>query len=72
MVSPLILVNMIYSIIDSFTKADNEVMMFIHEKAFAMAQFGFASALAWIYLGVIALLLILIGLFYQKRVFYHE
>ena len=72
MVSPLILVNMIYSIIDSFTKADNELMEFIHDKAFVLAKFGYASALSWIYMGVIVLLLIIIGLFYRKRVFYHE
>lgn len=72
MVSPLILVNTIYSIIDSFTKSENEVMQFMHERAFAMAKFGYASALAWIYLAVIALLLVIIGLFYRKRVFYYE
>lgn len=72
MVSPLILVNALYSIIDSFTKSDNQVMQFIHDKAFANAQFGYSSALSWTYMAVIIVLLAVIGLIYRRRVFYHE
>jgi len=72
MVSPLILVNIIYSIIDSFTKSDNEVMNFIHDKAFTQAQFGYSSSLSWIYMLVVIVLLVIIGLIYRRRVFYYE
>lgn len=72
MVSPLVLVNLLYSIIDSFTKSDNEVMIFIHNKAFANAQFGYSTALSWIYMLVIILVLVILGFLYRKKVFYYE
>jgi len=72
MVSPLVLVNLIYSIIDSFTKADNEMMIFIHNKAFANAQFGYSTALSWIYMLHIVLYLLIIGALFRKKVFYYE
>lgn len=52
MVSPLLLVNCIYTIIDFFMKNDNKVMEKINDVAYADANMGLSSAMSWIYFGV--------------------
>ena len=57
MVSPLLLVNAIYTIIDFFTKSNNEVMEKISEVMYVNYKFGVASAMSWIYFGVSILMI---------------
>ena len=52
MVSPLLLVNCIYTIIDFFMKNDNRVMELIYQVTYQDAKFGVSSAMSWIYFGV--------------------
>ena len=53
MVSPLLLVNTIYTIIDFFMKNDNRVMEHINDVMYGVQlNFGAASAMSWIYFGV--------------------
>ncbi len=53
MVSPLLLVNCIYTIIDFFMKNDNKVMERINEVMYsAEMDFGKSAAMSWIYFGV--------------------
>lgn len=52
MVSPLLLVNIIYTIIDFFMKSDNDVIEKIRETMVVQMNYGFASAMAWIYFAV--------------------
>ena len=73
MISPMILVNTIYTVIDSFTMESNSVMRFI-DQIYSQPQGNVLStAMAWIYfLIVIVLIAIVAGLlsmyiFYQKR-----
>ena len=56
MVSPLLMVNLIYTIVDFFMKNDNKVMERINNymtggNAVEM-NFGYAAAMSWIYFGV--------------------
>jgi len=51
MVSPLLLVNAIYTIIDFFMKNDNKVMERIN-LVYQKLEFGYSSAMSWIYFGV--------------------
>lgn len=71
LISPLILVNIIYSIIDSFTGSGNPIMDRI-TSAMKLGQYGTASAMAWIYFLVAALFLVVIGLFVSRFVFYQN
>lgn len=71
MVSPLILVNAIYSVIDSFTKSTNEAITFIRDVGFQEARFAYSSALSWIYFLCVAIFLALVALIFRRRVFYH-
>lgn len=56
-VSPLIIVNLIYTVINTFTSSDNEVMTLIQNTIFNQVEFGFGSAMAWVYLASIAVML---------------
>ncbi|MDQ0115462.1 carbohydrate ABC transporter permease [Paenibacillus harenae] len=70
MVSPLILVNVIYTIIDSFSR--NDMTTLIRETGFTSFNFGLSSAMAWIYFLVIMIILLISTYIISKRVFYQE
>lgn len=59
MISPMILINVVYTIIDTFTDSANVVMDQINS-AFADQQYDRASAMSWVYFLVIGLLLALV------------
>ncbi len=52
MVSPLLLVNCIYTIIDFFMKNDNKVMELIYDVTYQDFKFGISSAMSWIYFAI--------------------
>ncbi|NLW21198.1 MAG: sugar ABC transporter permease [Clostridiales bacterium] len=56
-ISPLLIVNMIYTIIDFFMKTDNLIMEKIHEEMFINLKYGYSSALSWIYF-LVAILMV--------------
>lgn len=72
MVSPLILVNVIYSIVDSFTKPTNEMMVAIQDTAFELSYYGYSAAMSWIYFGVVLLLLGLVSFIISRYVYYQQ
>lgn len=51
-ISPLLIVNMIYTIVDFFMKTDNLVMEKIHQEMFINLNYGRSSAMAWSYFAV--------------------
>jgi len=58
MVSPIIIVNIIYTIVDSFTRENNPVMQQITNKNIGVTQsLGVASAMSWVYFMIIAVIL---------------
>ena len=57
MVSPLLIVNIIYTIIDFFMKTDSEVMQKINEEMTLKYNYGFSSAMAWVYFAVTIVLI---------------
>ena len=73
MISPMILVNAIYTVIDSFTSQSNKVMTYISTVYDQAGGNVLSSAMAWVYFLIV---LVIIGLvasvlsayvFYQKR-----
>lgn len=70
MVSPLILVNVIYTVIDSF--ASNSTTTLIRTTGFSSFNFGLSSAMAWIYFLAVALILTVSSYIISKRVFYYD
>lgn len=73
MISPYILVNVFYTIIDSFTRSDNAIMQLIQEQSFKSNAMGVGAAMAWFYFLIvmvcIAIILAVISsyIYYQQR-----
>ena len=76
MISPMILVNAIYTVIDSFTSSDSQIMTFISSKYGDVMGGGgpeISTAMSWIYfaivIGIIALVAAVLSayVFYQRR-----
>jgi len=72
MVSPLILVNTLYSVIDNFTHPSNQVMEMIRDIAFFRNEYGLSASLAWIYFVVIFMVLAIVMWIISRNVFYQE
>ena len=72
MVSPLMLVCWIYTIVDFFMKTDNKVMEKISEQMVVQLNYGFSSAMAWIYFVVCMLLIGLSSLIISKVVYNYD
>ena len=72
MVSPLILVNTVYSIIDSLTNSSNVVIGMIRDTAFASNDYGLSSAMAWLYFLAILVIVGIVVKLVSKVVFYYE
>ncbi|MGN0492597.1 MAG: carbohydrate ABC transporter permease [Acutalibacteraceae bacterium] len=70
LVSPMILVNIVYTIVDSFSDYANPVLQTINDTAFSQMRYGYSSALAWIYFICVFLIIGLVFLVLKKRVFY--
>ncbi len=71
MTMPMLLVNLIFTIIDSFTSTTNAVMEFVYDAAFTDLNFGLSSAMGWVYcLILFAIMGIAVGLI-SRRVFYY-
>lgn len=72
MISPLIIVNAVYTIVDVFTQPNNPLFRYTENLAFGQNQFGLASAMIWIYFIVVAVILAISGLVISRFVFYNE
>ena len=72
MVSPLLLVNGIYTIIDFFMKNDNTVVEYINTVMYTQFKFGESAAMSWIYFGVAALFIGIFSLIISLGVHYYE
>lgn len=70
MVSPIILTNVIYTVIDSFL--NSQMSGLLQTTSFTLFHFGLGAAMAWIYFFVIALILLLFTFLISRRVFYYN
>lgn len=72
MVSPMIVINVVYTVIDSFFSSSNETLNYVQSVIFKSIKFGYGSALAWIYFLVISIILALVIFVISKKVFYYD
>ncbi|MBE6609080.1 MAG: sugar ABC transporter permease [Ruminococcaceae bacterium] len=72
MISPMILVATIYTVIDSFTSADNSVMVFITAKYNEAGGNVLSAAMAWIYFAIIILIVLVVVVAMSAFVFYQR
>ncbi|MBR6548001.1 MAG: sugar ABC transporter permease [Clostridia bacterium] len=72
MISPLILVNTVYTIVDSFTQYGNQVMDEIYKLISENASYSDAAARSFVYLAVVGVLIAIVVPVVNKFVFYEN
>lgn len=72
MISPQLMVCGVYTIVDTFTSSDNKLADYIYGVAFSQNQYGYATAMDFIYFLGIGLVIVIFGTLLTKFVFYNE
>lgn len=72
MISPMILVNILYSIINAFTSSSNSIMKSIQTITFGSFKFGQGAAMSWVYFSAIILVIAVVYMITKRLVFYQE
>lgn len=72
MVSSLFLVNWIYTIIDFCMRSDNKVIDKIQDTMKMKLDYGFASAMSWVYFLIVIAIVGISSLIISRRVYYYE
>lgn len=70
--SPIILANVVYSIVDSFLAANNELVVYIRATAFGGAGFGIGTAMGVMYFAAVSVVLAVVVGIMSRWVFYQE
>lgn len=60
MISPILLLNLVYTVVDSFTNISNPLLQYIQTYGFSNMEFAYSAALSWIYFAFIAIIVALI------------
>ncbi|HZG75828.1 MAG TPA: sugar ABC transporter permease [Paenibacillus sp.] len=66
MITPMILVNILFSIVNSFTKVNNSVMEYINTVAFKENNYGYGAALGWIYFAIIFVMILFVMFLFRR------
>ncbi len=66
MISPMLLLNIVYTLVNSFTNISNPLLTYIQTYGFTNAQFSYAAALGWIYFAFIGVLVAIVFAVMQK------
>lgn len=69
MISPVILLNFIYTIIDSFTDSNNPIVEYIIDASFRKNQFEYGAAMGWVYFLFIFVVCMAVFFIMRKRVY---
>ncbi len=72
MLSPLILTNIVYTIVDYFIAPTNKIVANIRSASFGSLGYGIGSAMSWIYFAIVGLILVVVFMVFSRFVFYHE
>lgn len=70
MVSPMIIVNTVYTIVDSFASEDNTLLNYIYEIGFNNTKFGLSAAMAWVFFLILGTVVGLVLWIVNKRIVY--
>lgn len=72
MISSLFLVNWIYTIVDYCMRSDNKVLDKISDQMIAFINYGFASAMSWIYFLIVMAIIGITSFIISKGVYYYD
>lgn len=71
-ISPLIMLNVIYTIIDSFLSYRNLAVVYINQIMKQPADYAFACSLSWIYVAVVVVIIAIVWLLINKLIVYQD
>lgn len=66
MISPMLLLNIVYTLVNSFTNISNPLLEYIQTYGFTNAQFSYGAALGWIYFAFIGVVVAIVFAVMQK------
>lgn len=72
MISPMLLLNLIYTIVDSFTNVTNPMLEYIQSYGFTKAQFEYGAAMGWIYFAFIGAVVAVVFAFMKNYMHTNE
>ena len=72
MISPMILVNAVYTVIDLFTCYDNNVMLYMETIYRRDSGYSLAGAMGWVYVGIVLVFILIVALILKSVVFYQR
>jgi ABC-type sugar transport system permease subunit len=72
MISPMILVVVVYSIIDFMVRTDGEIMDMVYTQIIEFSRYGYGSAIAMIYFTAVAAILGVVGFIISRLVYYYD
>ncbi|MBO4389553.1 MAG: sugar ABC transporter permease [Lachnospiraceae bacterium] len=72
MISSLILVNLVYTVIDCFLNSNSNLMNKITTTMSRDLDYGFSSAMAWVYMVVVVAVIGILSWIISKRVYYYD
>ncbi len=72
MLTPMILLNVVYSVIDIFADFGNAIIQMIYNTAFTNVRFGYSSALSILYFLMVAAVLIILYLVMKRFIVHPE
>ncbi len=70
MISPVILINVVYTVVDSFTDYNNEYLRYVLQKSFGSAELTYGATIAWVYFLVTFLLMMALVGVLSRYVYY--
>ena len=66
MISPMMLLNLVYTLVDSFTNKSSELLTYVNKVG--LKEFQYGPALGWIYFAFIGLLVAIVFAIMQKHI----
>ncbi|MBE6904111.1 MAG: sugar ABC transporter permease [Ruminococcaceae bacterium] len=70
LMGPVLLVNIVYTIVDSFSSYLNPTLDYIYDQGIQKFNIGYASALSWIYFIIIGIILGVVVFFVNRKIYY--
>ncbi len=72
LIGSMILVNIVYTLVDFFTRSDSQLMTLINDTLLIRFEYGKVAAMSWVYFAIIAAFLGLVFLIFSRRVYYYD
>ena len=70
MITPMILVNIVYTVVDSFTDPSYGMLEYVQDQAFSQNKMGYSSAMSWVYFLITFIILAIVFKVTSKRITY--